>query len=322
MDNSDPWREECIVGIGMELMDCNLHQFIYEREEYSRISHSNLLNMSIHLLEGVEYIHKVGIIHNDIKPPNILVKGTNLKICEFGLAGIKSEKTCFLRQGTIDYMSPEKLMIENNDISGDVWSTGVGKQYPFTKEGEEEFPEEILFDSLCFKLRVSREELYRLIKRFEAMEGFDWQFRGEYLTDVWWWIGDQHELDDLPSLYDCNETNTKKIPSDILSLIQSALIFDPEKRISISELLAAAKLLICHDECENEVTSDETEVSHESLDAKNNSKPEILSDTTQNDLDEGWPEEQTDANNPEDLDEAPLSDEELWLRTRKICRNG
>lgn len=39
------------------------------------------------LVEGLAYLHRVGVIHRDIKPSNVLVDDDlNVKICDFGLS--------------------------------------------------------------------------------------------------------------------------------------------------------------------------------------------------------------------------------------------
>jgi serine/threonine protein kinase len=59
------------------------------------------------LLEGIRILHKAGIAHCDIKPLNIMVKGAQLKIIDFGLSRINTGSKS--ASGTYMYMPPEML---------------------------------------------------------------------------------------------------------------------------------------------------------------------------------------------------------------------
>ena len=69
---------------------------------------------------GVEYLHRIGITHRDLKLDNILKHGDTYKIADFGFATEKSVlATCL---GTGYYMSPELVKEEEYDRRVDVWA--------------------------------------------------------------------------------------------------------------------------------------------------------------------------------------------------------
>ena len=82
------------------------------------------------LIEGLEYIHSLGISHRDLKPENILLtKEHILKIIDFGLSNyyIKENDTLLTTLcGSPYYVSPEIIKGEkyNGDMV-DIWNSGV-----------------------------------------------------------------------------------------------------------------------------------------------------------------------------------------------------
>nr|XP_042140006.1 obscurin isoform X4 [Peromyscus maniculatus bairdii] len=81
------------------------------------------------LVEGLHYLHGRGILHLDIKPPNILMvhpAREDIKICDFGFAQkITPSEPQYSKYGAPEFVSPE--IIEQSPVSegSDIWAVGV-----------------------------------------------------------------------------------------------------------------------------------------------------------------------------------------------------
>ena len=109
----------------MEYCEKDLFDYIVEKE---RLSEKEASIFFYQLINGVEYIHKIGIAHRDLKPENILLtKEKILKIIDFGLSheydgNFLLETKC----GSPSYASPE--IISGTSYDGykvDVWCCGI-----------------------------------------------------------------------------------------------------------------------------------------------------------------------------------------------------
>ncbi len=96
----------------------------------ARLPVSATISVGKQLCRALEAAHEQGIIHRDIKPPNIMVAADGLvKVMDFGIARpVEREKgrtkTGFVI-GTPDYMAPEQLLGEPLDPRADLYAVGV-----------------------------------------------------------------------------------------------------------------------------------------------------------------------------------------------------
>ncbi|KAF9266424.1 kinase-like protein [Marasmius fiardii PR-910] len=79
------------------------------------------------ILQGLAYLHAKRLIHQDIKPSNVLLSREGVvKLCDFGVRSgevAKSYVSSFT--GTSLYMAPERILGNEFTIQSDVWSMGV-----------------------------------------------------------------------------------------------------------------------------------------------------------------------------------------------------
>ncbi|WP_255949537.1 Stk1 family PASTA domain-containing Ser/Thr kinase [Streptomyces odontomachi] len=88
------------------------------------------LEMTIGILQALEYSHRNGIVHRDIKPANVmLTRDGQVKVMDFGIARAMGDAGMTMTQtaaviGTAQYLSPEQAKGETVDARSDLYSTG------------------------------------------------------------------------------------------------------------------------------------------------------------------------------------------------------
>ena len=104
-----------------------LRDLMHER----KLTASEAVGYAKGVLTALEYSHKAGIIHRDIKASNIMVtEEGKVKVMDFGIARVISDSSATQAHtsgivGTAQYFSPEQARGEAVDARTDLYSTGV-----------------------------------------------------------------------------------------------------------------------------------------------------------------------------------------------------
>ena len=84
------------------------------------------------ITDALAYAHKLGVIHRDIKPDNVMLSGKHASVTDFGIAKALQKSTreklttVGIAVGTPQYMAPEQAMADENvDHRADIYAIGV-----------------------------------------------------------------------------------------------------------------------------------------------------------------------------------------------------
>jgi serine/threonine protein kinase len=104
------------------------------------------------ILRGVKALHEHSIIHFDLKPANVFIKGDVARVGDYGLSKLMTESraTLSMGRGTPYYMAPEMLQ-RRGDARSDVYSLGV-----------------ILYEMLVGDVPFKGETEWEILKRHET----------------------------------------------------------------------------------------------------------------------------------------------------------
>jgi hypothetical protein len=91
-------------------------------------SSAKKLEMIRQLCDGLEFAHRGGLVHRDVKPTNLIVSPDDvLKILDFGIARMADASVTLTGAviGTPSYMSPEQVQAKPIDHRSDIFAVGL-----------------------------------------------------------------------------------------------------------------------------------------------------------------------------------------------------
>jgi serine/threonine-protein kinase len=112
--------------IAMEYIEGYTLESVLERQ--LQLNYRIIASIVMQVCSALEYAHKMGIIHRDVKPANIMVmENFKVKVMDFGIAHFESSSMTQtgIAMGTPNYISPEQLKGKEVTPSSDIFSLGV-----------------------------------------------------------------------------------------------------------------------------------------------------------------------------------------------------
>jgi len=142
----------------MELMEGGeLYDEIVKRKHFTEKDASFIMYQ---LFLALDYLHKRGIVHRDLKLENLLIKkpgSLDIKLADFGLSKVYTGDPLQTACGTPYYVAPEILQGDGYDHKIDTWAAGVllyvllSGRLPFSGDSDVELFRAILETELIWK---------------------------------------------------------------------------------------------------------------------------------------------------------------------------
>jgi glycogen synthase kinase 3 beta len=212
--------QEMFLNIVMEFLPSTLHSYTMRyrhTHQYPPLFYVKLF--SFQMFSGLAYLHDLGVTHRDLKPENILIDPdlAIVKICDFGSAKVlrpNEASTAYIASRY--YRAPELIMgCSYYSSAVDIWAAGCVIA-EMLLGGNPLFDGRSALDQLATIVRIlgpPTESDLASFARSPTVRATGSQVRSLHFT--------------LP----------RHTPEDLLSLLESILVYNPSKRPSAREIL-------------------------------------------------------------------------------------
>lgn len=106
-------------------------QTMREALRTGKLSDRDAIEAAAQILDALAHAHRLGIVHRDVKPSNVLVEDgpeLSIRLLDFGLAQFDEADTLTAVgdvPGTLAYIAPERLTGGDATTASDIWAVGV-----------------------------------------------------------------------------------------------------------------------------------------------------------------------------------------------------
>jgi eukaryotic-like serine/threonine-protein kinase len=115
-----------VDGIPYLVMSYAGQETLQKRLQQGNLTRDEALRIFVQAARGVQALHDHSLVHFDLKPANIFLKGDVARVGDYGLSKLVSESRNSLSfgRGTPYYMAPEMLQ-RRGDARSDIYSLGI-----------------------------------------------------------------------------------------------------------------------------------------------------------------------------------------------------
>nr|CAB3229474.1 cyclin-dependent kinase D-3 [Phallusia mammillata] len=192
-----------------EYIDQDLDMFLKNSPEEG-IPATKIKDIMYQMLNGIDFLHSMRVIHRDLKPQNVLITNSGkIKIADFGLARIYSfDMALTAVVVTLWYRAPEVLLQDSYATPVDLWSVGC------------------IFAELYNKRPLFRGsgDVNQIRKIFE--------FIGRP-SEAEWPLDVAMPFTSFPEQRPCSPSlYVPRMDADAVTLLMKLLVFDPKRRLT------------------------------------------------------------------------------------------